>query len=107
MINKVQIGEISQTNTAEAGSVHAVDQAFFIYYRDGKRSDVFGTKGAIAMLCLDLIEQHPELSGCRIGTLNAKAEELLGDADIVQAAAEYRQKQDGVKTADQRSDQAA
>lgn len=74
------------------GKVSTLDQTYFLYYGDGRQSDVFGTKGAIAMLCLDIVSQCPELNGCTIGRFGAKKAELLTDAEVLQAAAEYAQK---------------
>jgi len=69
-----------------------VDQAYFLYYGNGRQGDVFGTKGAIAMLCLEILAQCPELSDCRIGRFNSGKSELLSDVDILKSAAEYAQK---------------
>lgn len=70
----------------------SVDQAYFLYYGNGRQGDVFGTKGAIAMLCLEILAQCPELSDCRIGRFNSNKNELLSDIEILKSAAEYAQR---------------
>jgi hypothetical protein len=83
----------NRNNLAPQGqNLSAVDQAYFLYYGNGRQGDVFGTKGAIAMLCLEILAQCPELSDCRIGRFNSGKSELLSDIDILKAAAEYAQK---------------
>ena len=72
--------------------VSTLDLTYFLFYGDGRQSDVFGTKGAIAMLCLDIASQCPELKGCSIGRFGATKLELLSDEEIILAAAEYAQR---------------
>jgi hypothetical protein len=75
--------------------VSALEQTYFLFYSGGRQSDVFGTKGAIAMLCLDILSQCPELSGCSIGRFGSSAKELLSDEEVLAAAAEYAMKGHG------------
>lgn len=97
MVNKSNHPVFGATKTpmGDDPKLSAVDQAYFIYYGDGRQSDVFGTKGAIAMLCLDIASQCPELKQCRIGRFGARPEELLSDAEIIRSAAEYARRDVG------------
>ncbi len=88
-IKKEIFGLDNNDLTGSAPKITTVDQAYFLYYGSGRQGDVFGTKGAIAMLCLELIAQCPELSACRIGKFGASGTELLTDDEILRAAAEY------------------
>ncbi len=92
MTIKKEIFGMDNQNIGAKPELSHVDQAYFLYYGIGRQGDVFGTRGAIAMLCLEIIAQCPELSSCRIGKFGASGTELLNDEDILRAAAEYIQK---------------
>lgn len=88
MTIKKEIFGMDNQNIGAKPELSHVDQAYFLYYGIGRQGDVFGTRGAIAMLCLEIIAQCPELSSCRIGKFGASGTELLNDEDILRAAAD-------------------
>lgn len=95
VIKKESFGSTKSTLGGGKVKFSAVDKAYFLYYDNGRQGDVFGTKGAMAMLCLDILSQCPELKNCRIGTFRSRKEQILNDEEILYAAAQYAKRDHG------------
>ena len=79
----------SQSLCGGTSQLSRINQVYFLYHGNANRTDVYGTKGAMAYLCLEIISNYPELSDCRIGRYAAKPVDLLTEKEIILAAAEY------------------
>ena len=88
-IKKQIFGIDNYSLTGHAPKISQVSQAYFLFDRDGRQTDVYGPLDAMAVLCLEIVSQHPELAGYRIGKPRSAIHELLKEEEIIQAAAGY------------------